>query len=223
MSFDNQSVRLGFIRKVYMILLTQLLFTFAVISLFLSCNHLKRYVQLNQWLLWLAMGIMLITLIALMCCQAARRRTPTNYICLGAFTAAQSFMLAIAASHFDLNSVLMAVGLTAAICLGLTIFALQTKYDFTMLGGVLVSCMIALLLFGLAGIFIGGNLVGLMLSSFSAVLFSVYLIYDTQLMLGGQHQYAISPEEYIFAALNLYMDIANIFMDILRILADLQE
>jgi len=44
-----------------------------------------------------------------------------------------------------------------------------------------------------------------------------YLVFDTQLMLGGKHKYALSPEEYIFAALNLYLDIINMFLYILSI------
>jgi hypothetical protein len=44
-----------------------------------------------------------------------------------------------------------------------------------------------------------------------------YLVVDTQLMLGGKHQYALSPEEYVFAALNLYLDIINLFLFILRL------
>jgi len=44
-----------------------------------------------------------------------------------------------------------------------------------------------------------------------------YLVFDTQLMLGGKHKYALSPEEYIFAALNLYLDIVNMFAYILGI------
>lgn len=51
-----------------------------------------------------------------------------------------------------------------------------------------------------------------------AVLFGVYLVFDTQIMLGGRHKYAISPEEYIFAALNLYLDIVNMFLYILSML-----
>lgn len=35
---------------------------------------------------------------------------------------------------------------------------------------------------------------------------------------GGKHKYSISPEEYIFAALNLYIDIVNIFMYILMLI-----
>ena len=50
-----------------------------------------------------------------------------------------------------------------------------------------------------------------------ALVFSLYLVYDTQLMLGGKHKYALSPEEYIFAALNLYIDVVQLFMYILMI------
>lgn len=38
------------------------------------------------------------------------------------------------------------------------------------------------------------------------------------MMMGGKHKYSISPEEYIFAALNLYLDIINIFIYILSII-----
>ena len=50
-----------------------------------------------------------------------------------------------------------------------------------------------------------------------ALVFSLYLVYDTQLMLGGKHKYALSPEEHIFAALNLYIDVVQLFMYILMI------
>uniref|UniRef100_A0A170YYU0 Protein lifeguard 1-like protein n=1 Tax=Triatoma infestans TaxID=30076 RepID=A0A170YYU0_TRIIF len=59
----------------------------------------------------------------------------------------------------------------------------------------------------------------LIYASFGALIFSVYIIYDTQIMLGGNHKHSISPEEYIFAALSLYLDIVNLFMYILTIIA----
>ena len=37
-------------------------------------------------------------------------------------------------------------------------------------------------------------------------------------MMGGKHKYSLSPEEYIFAALSLYLDIINLFLYILRII-----
>ena len=53
--------------------------------------------------------------------------------------------------------------------------------------------------------------------SVGALIFSLYIVYDTQMMMGGKHKYSLSPEEYIFAALNLYLDIINLFMYLLAI------
>ena len=55
------------------------------------------------------------------------------------------------------------------------------------------------------------------LGSIGALIFSLYIVYDTQLMMGGKHKYALSPEEYIFAALNIYLDVINLFRYILLI------
>ena len=48
---------------------------------------------------------------------------------------------------------MMAVGACAAITLGLTIFAFQTKIDFTAMGGVLLAVLICFILFGLIAAF----------------------------------------------------------------------
>ena len=44
-------------------------------------------------------------------------------------------MLGMVASTYDVDAVLMAVGTTAGVTLALTIFAFQTKIDFTGCGG----------------------------------------------------------------------------------------
>ena len=45
-----------------------------------------------------------------------------------------------------------------------------------------------------------------------------YLVFDTQIMMGGGKKYAMSPEDYVFAALNLYIDIIMLFIYILQII-----
>ena len=46
-----------------------------------------------------------------------------------------------------------------------------------------------------------------------------YLVVDTQQMVGGKNRkYSISPEEYIFAALNLYLDIITLFLLLLQLI-----
>merc|ERR1711860_88866 len=113
---------------------------------------------------------------------------------------------------------LIAGGICAGVTLGLTIFAFQTKYDFTTCGGMLCGLLCVLCLAGFCMIFVPYNkYVEIVYGSIGALIFSMYIVFDTQLMLGGNHKLAIDPEEYIFAALNLYLDIINLFLYILRI------
>lgn len=114
----------------------------------------------------------------------------------------------------------MALIITTVVCLGLTVFAFQTKFDFTGMGTILFVAMLILFTAGIILLFVGrSKLASILYSSFAVFLFSLYLIYDTQLMIGGKHKYSISPEEYIFAALNLYLDIVILFLHILRLVA----
>ena len=43
------------------------------------------------------------------------------------------------------------------------------------------------------------------------------------MIVGGSHKYQISQEEYVFAALTLYLDIINVFLYLLSILQSLSS
>ncbi|XP_022257330.1 protein lifeguard 2-like [Limulus polyphemus] len=140
-------------------------------------------------------------MIVLVCCDKVRRTFPVNLICLMVFTLLESFLLGTTASYYGHDEVMIAAGICTFVCLGLTIFAFQTKWDFTMFGGMLFVALLVLVCFGFICIFIPGR----------------YLVFDTQMMLGGKHRYSLSPEEYIMAALNIYVDIVLLFSFILDI------
>ena len=53
-------------------------------------------------------------------------------------------------------------------------------------------------------------------SALMALLFSAFLIYDTQQILGGK-KYQISPEEHVYASIQLYIDVVYIFLAILNL------
>jgi protein lifeguard len=48
-------------------------------------------------------------------------------------------------------------------------------------------------------------------AALGAFLFSAYLVYDIQLVMGGK-RVEISTDEYIIAALMIYLDIINLFL-----------
>ena len=218
-SFDDRTIRRAFIRKVYSILMVQLSISIGFIALFTFHESVKKYVQMNLTLLYIAMGITFVLVIVLSCCEGVRRTYPANLIILFVFTLAESFLLGTLASFANTKIVILAVGITAAVCLALTLFAFQTKWDFTMMGGFLFVALIVLMIFGIITIFMYNEILNVIYSALGALLFSFYLVYDTQLMMGGKHKYALSPEEYVFAALNLYLDIINIFIYILSLLS----
>lgn len=192
--FSDQSIRRGFIRKVYSILMVQLSLTLGLISLFMYHQPTKLWVKNHPELFWIAFGVMLVTMISMACCDSVRRKSPMNFIFLALFTVAMSFLMGVSTARFSSQEVLLAVGITAAVCLGLTLFAFQTKWDFTVMGGMLFVAALILMLFGLIAIFFPGKTITLVYASLGALLFSFYLIYDTQLMMGGQHKYSISPD-----------------------------
>ncbi|KAI8778269.1 protein lifeguard 1 [Biomphalaria glabrata] len=222
-SFSEKSIRLGFIRKVYAILFLQIGITAAMIALFIYVDPIKEYSRENPWMWILAFVMTFVIIIVLACCPDFRRKTPINMILLIAFTVCEGFLLGTVSSHYDRDEVLMAIGITAVVSLALTIFAFQTKWDFTMMGGLLFVLVIVLFCFGFLAIFLHNRIVNLVYASLGALIFSAYLVFDTQLMLGGKHKYSLSPEEYIFAALNLYLDIVNLFLFILSIIGSAKD
>ena len=217
--FDDLTIRNGFIRKVYSILMLQLLVSFAFVAMSSYHDGTRQFIHQSPGLLMVSMVVMIVTLIALSCCENLRRKSPHNIILLSLFTLSESFLLGVTAATTKPEIVVTAVGITAAICFVLTIFAFQTKIDFTGCGVYLMVGAVVIMIFGFVLIFFkGSSTTHIIYGGLGALLFSFYLIYDTQLMIGGKHSYSISPEEYIFAALNLYLDIIQIFLFILQIL-----
>jgi len=216
--FGEKAIRRAFIRKVYGILCVQLLVTMAIITPFMYHEPLRDYVRRSSTIYWISMVITLVCIIAMACCEGVRRKFPTNIIFLGVFTAAEGFMLGSLAARFQADAVLIAVGITAGVTLGLTLFAFQTKIDFTACGGMLCALLMILMVAGFILVFVGTSKIAMIgYGSAGALIFSLYIVYDTQLMMGGKHKYSLDPEEYIFASLNLYLDIINLFMYILMI------
>jgi len=219
-AFSDAAIRRGFIRKVYGILSFQLLVTMAVAGLFFI-EPVRLYAHANPWLMFIAFIPIIVCMIAFACCDGVRRKSPGNLICLGIFTLAEGVLMGFVVSVYEADEVMMAIGITVILVLALTIFAMQTKIDFTAFAGVLLVAVLCLMLFGFFVLFFPGNkVVNILYASLGAFIFGVYIIFDTQMMMGGKHKYALDPEEYIFASLNLYLDIINLFMYILSIIGN---
>ncbi len=156
---------------------------------------------------------------ALGCYVKVARKVPLNFILLAIFTIAESYVVSFIASIYDTQTVLIAGGLTAAIVIALTLYAIFTKTDFTTCGGILLVCLVALVVGGIFAMFIRNRWLNLVLSILGVILFGIYLVYDTQLVI-GKNKRKFSIDDYIIAAMNLYIDIIQIFLYLLSILGN---
>mmetsp|Transcript_49741 Transcript_49741/g.57070 ORF Transcript_49741/g.57070 Transcript_49741/m.57070 type:complete len:232 (-) Transcript_49741:228-923(-) len=214
---DDPDARLGFIRKVYSILFTQLLITVLFCVGSVTSKTFSDFQINNLWIFYVAIVLSFVTCIALFCFRQIARTVPTNYILALIFTLCEAWTISTICGLSDPMTVLIAASLTAAITLGLTVYAYTTKSDFTTMGGMLLMALFLLIMMGILMIFIQSRILTIIYCTLGVFIFGIYLIYDTQLIVGGK-RYELSIDDYIIGALALYIDIINIFLYILQLL-----
>jgi FtsH-binding integral membrane protein len=79
--------------------------TLGFIALFLFHKPTKNWVMDHSELFWIALVVLIVTLIGMACCTNVRRKAPMNYIFLGLFTLAESFLLGISTANYDTEAV----------------------------------------------------------------------------------------------------------------------
>ncbi|KAF2656437.1 transmembrane BAX inhibitor motif-containing protein-like protein 4 [Lophiostoma macrostomum CBS 122681] len=204
-------IRMAFIRKVYAILTVQLLATAALGGISMASESYKNWVQTHQWPMWVSLfGAMIFLGLTFW----KRKSYPTNLLFLAGFTALEAYSISVIISFTDSKIVLEAVVFTLGIFVALSLFACQSKYDFTSWIPYLFGGLWVLILFGFMAMFFPYNSkVELGYGIIAALIFSGYILVDTQLIMRHYH-----VEEEIAAAISLYLDIINLFLAILRIL-----
>ncbi|CAK7565368.1 MAG: hypothetical protein SEPTF4163_003284 [Sporothrix epigloea] len=210
------SIRNQFVRKVYAILTMQLLATVALSSVSFASSSYRKWIQTHPAMVFIS----LFGAIAFLGLTHWKRKSyPANLLFLSGFTLLEAYSVSVIVSFYDANIVLSAVVLTAGIFVFLTLFACQTKYDFTSWMPYLFGALWALILFGFMAMFFPySSTTELIYGGITALIFSCYILVDTQMVLRKHH-----VEEEIAAAISLYLDIINLFLAILRILNSQQN
>jgi len=225
----DAKIRHAFVQKVYGILGFQLILTTVLGGIVMTWGQESTitspalFAFLTVFSIAVTIGIMCV----FMCNPETMRRSPTNYILLFVFTTAQSVLVGIICVQYTKESVLVGLSITALVVLALTIFSFQTACDFSGMGpylmvGLMVMCGLG---FALSFASICGwkgqafSAVRMAFAACGALLFSFYIVYDTQLIVGGKHQkFRFSIDDYAFAAITLYMDIINLFIYMMELL-----
>ncbi|NWZ91433.1 LFG4 protein, partial [Nesospiza acunhae] len=204
-------IRMAFLRKVYSILSVQVLLTTVTSAIFLYSTGVQTFVHERPTLLLISGFGSLAVIVAL---TLYRHQHPVNlYLLFGFSSLIDRLLFLFIVSFYDVSIVLQAFILTTAVFLGLTAYTLQSKRDFSKFGAGLFACLWILIISGFLRLFFYSETIELVFAAAGALLFCGFIIYDTHLLM-----HKLSPEEYILAAINLYLDIINLFLHLLRFL-----
>jgi FtsH-binding integral membrane protein len=215
--FADVKIRSAFVRKVFSLVFVMLAFTIGVACVFLFVDPVREYVAgydvpcssaLNpdsktvyqrsdgscfvygdgRWLFYTSWALTFVSLIALSCSSALRRRVPWNYITLAWFTGVMSIQVGCICAYWNLSVVLIAFAVTGAAVVGITLGAILIPWDFTKKANALGIVSMVVFFVALATFIVGFFWVSkwwyLALSVIIALLFAAWLWFDVQMIVG---------------------------------------
>ena len=158
----------------------------------------------------------LVTFVPLLGAQALRDRFPANIGLTLAFTFAEGVWLSplmYFAQQQSPGIIGQAALLTGSTFGVLTLYAFLSRRDFSAWGGFLTVGLWVLIATSLLNLFFKSEAAGLWLAGVGTFLFSGLLVFDTWRL-----RNVYGPNDYVLAAVNIYLDLLNLFMFILRLL-----
>ena len=161
-------------------------------------------------------GLVILEFILLFALFAVKNKPGINLAVLFGFT----FISGLTITPLLSNILLMPSGasivaqaflMTSVAFGGISMFAMTTKRDFSGMGKMLFIGLIVIIVGSIANIFIQLPILQLVIAMAGAVLFSAFILYDTQQIIKGNYS---TPIE---AAIALYLDFFNLFIMLLQI------
>jgi protein lifeguard len=209
-----QDVRAEFIRKVYHLFFTSLLATVAV-------GWVCSQPAVLPVMMPLMLPLLIVQIVLSFAVAFVRRSSAGALVLLYIYAAVWGAILGPLLTMIDkfAPGIPMQAGvITVATFGGLSLYVLQTKKDFSYLGGFLFAGVIGLLVAGFVMFFFHSSLMSMVYSVFGILIFCGYVLYDT-----SQIMNKLAPDEAVFGAVSLYVDFINLFLFILRLLMELNR
>ncbi|MFP5989403.1 Bax inhibitor-1/YccA family protein [Helicobacter pylori] len=206
-SLLRESELVSFVKTTYKFFAGSLLL--ATIGALLGLMNFQAVVQ-YKWVFFIA------EIAALFGLMFSKSKPGLNLFMLFAFTSLSGVtlvpLLGMVIAKAGLGAVWQALGMTTIVFGLMSVYALKTKNDLANMGKMLFIALIVVLVCSLINLFLGSPMFQVVIAGASAILFSLYIAYDTQNIVKGMYD---SP---IDAAVDLYLDFLNVFISILQII-----
>jgi FtsH-binding integral membrane protein len=202
--------RATLVRRTYALVLAGVLVTMAGAAFAFTQPALLGFVARHPFIAFL------VTFAPLMAAQALRNRFPANIGLTLLFTFAEGVFLAPVLLLMEsrqpgvIGQTALLTGSTFGV---LTLYAFVSRRDFSAWGGFFVTGLWVLLAASLLNYFLGNATADLWIAAVGTFVFSGLLVFDTWRL-----RNVYGPDDYVPAAVNIYLDLLNLFLFILRLL-----
>jgi len=204
--------RATLVRRTYALVLVSVLVTIVGVSFALSQPAVLQAVSQHPFIAFLA------ALAPLFIAGRVKAAFPMNIGFVLLFNFAIGVMISPAIFFYGSRQPGL-IGQAAVLTIGafgiLTLYAFVSRRDFSAWGGFLMVGLWVLIGTMVLNVFFQNAAVDLWLASIAVLLFSGLLLYDTWRL-----RNFYGPDEYVGAAVQIYLDLLNMFMAILRIMGN---
>lgn len=202
--------RATLVRRTYTLVFVSILVTMVGSTYALSNVALMQAVAAHPFL------TMACAFVPLLAAQWARTQFPLNIAMVLLFTFAMGVMVAPVLYVYNARQpgiIVQAAALTVGAFGILTLYAFVSRRDFSAWGSFLIVGLWVLIGTSLLNIFFHSAAAELWIASVAILIFSGLLVFDTWRL-----RNVFGPDDYVTAAVQIYLDLLNMFMAILRVL-----
>ncbi|MCE3037111.1 Bax inhibitor-1/YccA family protein [Helicobacter sp. faydin-H20] len=205
-AFSSESALVNFVKTTYKFFAASLLF--ATIGALIGLMNFNAVIQYK-------MALFVLEIAAFFGLMFSKNKPVLNIAMLFIFTTLTGVtlvpLLGFVIAKSGVGAIWQALGMTTIIFGAMSIFAIKTKTDLANMGKMLFIALVIVVVCSIVNIFMGSPVFQVVIAGACAILFSIYVAYDTQNIIRGLYD---SPVD---AAISLYLDFLNIFISILQL------
>jgi FtsH-binding integral membrane protein len=199
------------VRRTYTLVFASILVTIAGAAYAMTNAQMMEAVLAHRWIMLACVFVPLIL------AQVSRNSFPQNIGFVFLFTFAEGLYVApfIAMAEAHSPGIASQAGLLTFTAFGtLTMYAFLTRRDFSAWGSFLVTGLVVLLVTMVLMAFTHSAAGFTWIAGVAVLLFSALLVFDTWRM-----RNVYGPDDYVMAAVHIYLDLLNMFLFILSLLS----
>ena len=225
MTYNYEEARRVSVTKVYGEMTIGILVTAVVAVLGQITGAYYSFLMATGMVGLIGLCVVQIALAVVLGMHVTKMKSATARVMFYVYAALMGFTLSSIFMVYDLGSIGVALGVTAAFFFALTMFGMTTKFNMLKAGPILMIGLIVLIISQIVLAFVQVDGMTKIVCAIGLILFAGMTIYDAQSTRALLTEYeAQGPEMVkkisILCALNLYLDFVNMFLYILQLLGN---